>query len=999
MAFLAKTWQRVALAAVGGLIALAWLAWQCGHNPRIYFLPADHRAEWIIFPASVSAGSYHNAPLDTVFHRRFILPVAPSDAELSIRAAKQFRIRINGVQLKVTAPANWKEVTVAGLADYLRPGTDTIDVAVVNDDAPPALWLALTAGDLTLRSDATWDVSATDSAWRRATLAAQPRLPGPGNPASGGDGSLESMAAVWPIWLGLGVLAALTWWIGVGWLKRGSLGTVRRGHWSIILLATGAVVFGCLFVHNLICYPAIMGFDSPAHRDYVRYIQTHHALPWPDQGWEMYQPPLYYGAAALVLDVLKCAVDSAMGMALLRGFGLITGLGEMALIFLCLREAFPHRRDVALMGTALAAFVPMHLYMVNCVSNEPFEAVLVTGSVFLALKLLKKPESRWWLYGALGGALGAAMLAKVTAVLVAPIILAACGARLIAGKATAQRLVQTLGVTVLTAAIVCGWYYVRLWHRYGSPIIGNWDPVLGFKWWQDPGYRTAGDYLRFGRSLTDPFFSGMAGFGDGIYSTLWGDGLYSGVGVTASRPAWNFQLMAAGYLLALVPTGVLFCGAVVSLARFFRRPSAQMFLWLALPAVIGAGMIYMSLKVPSFAQAKAFYGLCLLAPLGFFAAAGWETLTRGHRLRQGILGVALCVWLANSVAAMWIRSDGSQLPLMIEMEPGAETDTHLRIGELRATLERDPADGEARWRLAELLQKLGQSDEAMAEARRAVIDDPGNPRAHLQLGIFLEARGEFSAAVEEGLTAARVGPDCVEVYRHLPAWLAAVGRNADAVAAMREGLALAPRDPGLHDALGAELLSQGQRPAAQAHFICALQLQPHFDAAEYHLGRMLVEDQKFTDAIPHLASFVEQNSSDAGGHFALATAQAENGDAADAKTNLEAVVTLAPDSPDLLGQVAWLLATQPDVRLRNGARAVQLAERARDLATQKDARLFVTLAAAYAEAGRFDDATEAAREALTLAQQANDHDNLPLYQKMLTTVSTKQKFRDEAATK
>lgn len=65
--------------------------------------------------------------------------------------------------------------------------------------------------------------------------------------------------------------------------------------------------------------------------------------------------------------------------------------------------------------------------------------------------------------------------------------------------------------------------------------------------------------------------------------------------------------------------------------------------------------------------------------------------------------------------------------------------------------------------------------------------------------------------------------------------------------------------------------------------------------------------------------------------------------------------------------MAWILATWPDALTRDGAKAVELAERADSLMRGKSPVIGATLAAAYAEAGRFADAVKTAQRALQLA--------------------------------
>jgi hypothetical protein len=109
--------------------------------------------------------------------------------------------------------------------------------------------------------------------------------------------------------------------------------------------------------------------------------------------------------------------------------------------------------------------------------------------------------------------------------------------------------------------VMCAWYFGRVWLRFGTPFVGGWDPHRGFAWWTDPGYRTLGDFLRFGRALTRPLYAGFNGFWDGLYATLWGDGLLAGRGEVHLIPHWwSISLMSAGILLALLPCLAVLAG-------------------------------------------------------------------------------------------------------------------------------------------------------------------------------------------------------------------------------------------------------------------------------------------------------------------------------------------------------------------------------------------------------------------------------------------------------
>src|SRR5262249_28377335 len=82
----------------------------------------------------------------------------------------------------------------------------------------------------------------------------------------------------------------------------------------------------------------------------------------------------------------------------------------------------------------------------------------------------------------------------------------------------------------------------------------------------------------------------------------------------------------------------------------------------------------------------------------------------------------------------------------------------------------------------------------------------------------------------------------------------------------------------------------------------------------------------------------------------------ERGDFARALADWEQVLRLDPDHSWTCQQIAWLLATCPEAKYRNGRRALTYAARANELEERKDARALACLAAAHAECGEFEKA-------------------------------------------
>jgi tetratricopeptide (TPR) repeat protein len=940
-----KAPHRAALAItlIGVMVAL--LTWLCVRDPKIAFLPGDGRAEWILFPSAPDAMPRPVADLDAVFRREFTLDGRPRAARLIMRAAKRVQLHINGNPVDIGTSRNWKDLSSTDVLAFLRAGTNTIEARVFNDNGPPALLLALATDQLTLRSDQTWETSFAGSAWRQAALATAPRMPGRGNLLAGGEGTLATLAVVWPIWMVFGVFSIVIWMAGRWWLSRTQLpnavavaGLSRRE--AIALLTFIAALWVALFCNNARLIPHAVGFDRHGHADYIDYIQKHRALPLPNEGWEMYQPPLYYGISAAALSSFGLTANDAAGANVLCLLTMLFGITHFILVFLTLRLLFPRQFGRQLVGLALAAFLPMQLYLSHYVTNETLVALLVSAAVYLCLRFLRAESASVAGYAGLGLCLGAAMLTKVTGILLVPVIVVALAGRLVAQKSPLASWWRVLGVTLVVCFAICGWYFLWIWSHCGTPLpkAQNWDVGSQFQYWQDNGYTTLAYFTRFGQSLVHPLFSGFWGFADGIYSTLWGDGLCGGASGMAFRPPWNYDLMVAGYLLAILPAFLVLVGAAASAVKLIHRGEADWFVLLGLAFAVEVGLIYLNLTVPFYSMVKSFYGLCALIPFCAFGAVGWEVLTRGRKWLQFALGTILLVWAMNSFAAVWIRGNAAATHMYLGTVFNKAGKTEAAAAEFAKAVNADPANAQARRFLASTLNESGKTDEALQQAKRAVELNPANAVCHRVLSVILAGQGQMERAIDEARRAVELGPENLSAHRLLSDCLFGLRRDNEAATAARNGLAVFPYEPSLHCVLGQALARKGDLRTATNQFAYALLLGP--DGAEVHLN--------FGRALLHL------------------------GDAPNGLRHFQEAVRLAPDSPLALNGLAWLLATYPDAAMRNGPEAVRLAEHACAVASRRNPALLTTLAAAYAEAGRFPEAINAAQEAISLARTAGN---------------------------
>jgi tetratricopeptide (TPR) repeat protein len=103
---------------------------------------------------------------------------------------------------------------------------------------------------------------------------------------------------------------------------------------------------------------------------------------------------------------------------------------------------------------------------------------------------------------------------------------------------------------------------------------------------------------------------------------------------------------------------------------------------------------------------------------------------------------------------------------------------------------------------------------------------------------------------------------------------------------------------------------------------------------------------------------------------------------------------LNPEFVPAFNNLAWVLATCPRAPIRNGARAVELAQRAKRLSGGANLTILRTLAAAYAEAGRFPEALEAAGQALDLATRQGNAATIDALQREIRLYRDGSPLRD-----
>jgi protein O-mannosyl-transferase len=328
------------------------------------------------------------------------------------------------------------------------------------------------------------------------------------------------------------------------------------------------------------------------------------------------------------------------------------------------------------------------------------------------------------------------------------------------------------------------------------------------------------------------------------------------------------------------------------------------------------------------------------------------------------------------------------------------------IAHYQRALEIQPRYADAGNNLGSALLEKGQVDEAIAWYQKALELQPDYALAHNNLGNALLRKGQVDEAIAQYCKTLALQPDYASAWNNLATALRKKGQLDEAIIHYRKALELNPCHARGHNNLGDVLLQMGRPDEAMAHFKMAVKIQPDFADARHNLGVTLMQRGRVDEAAVQFQKVVELKPGDAEArnnlgwclmqtgrvdegiaqfqkaleiqpgfaeaHSNLGFGLLQNGRVREAMAHLQTAVTVQPDNARTLSGLAWVLATCPDASVRNGTKAVELAERANQLAGGQDPLILRSLAAACAEAGRIAEAVTTARRALQLAEARSD---------------------------
>jgi tetratricopeptide (TPR) repeat protein len=272
-------------------------------------------------------------------------------------------------------------------------------------------------------------------------------------------------------------------------------------------------------------------------------------------------------------------------------------------------------------------------------------------------------------------------------------------------------------------------------------------------------------------------------------------------------------------------------------------------------------------------------------------------------------------------------------------------------------IEQDPNDAKAYFNRGHAYDATGQYDFAIADFSEAIEIDPKLATAYFNRGVSYHRIGQDDQAISDYTRAIEIDPNLAVVYVNRGVSYRDIGQDDQAISDNTKAIELNPRFAAAYNNRGNAYGGKGQHDQAISDYTKAIELNPQYAEAYLNRGRSYGNSGQHDLAIAEYTIALEISPEDARAHNAI----------------------------------AWLLATCPDTEFRNGTKAIEHAQTAVQI--EPEAVYIDTLAAAYAESGRFDEAIETQEEAISLFRQQGATDLLDEGIERLESYEIREPFR------
>jgi tetratricopeptide (TPR) repeat protein len=314
--------------------------------------------------------------------------------------------------------------------------------------------------------------------------------------------------------------------------------------------------------------------------------------------------------------------------------------------------------------------------------------------------------------------------------------------------------------------------------------------------------------------------------------------------------------------------------------------------------------------------------------------------------------------------------------------------------DLQRALELDQENADTCEALATVLIDLDETEEAEKIVKKLALLSP-NSIAPLTISAQLNAKKkDLTAALDDLNRALELEPTNTGVLLLRSYLYHEMNLFDQALADVKKVLEIRPQFDQARRFQIALLAQQGDLDKTLAELKRFHEEQPDDPELTLQLAILYSMKKESSKAIELYTKLIEADPKNSAALEGRAGVLLGTGKQADAIADFDKALAISPDESDMLNNLAWVLSTSPDDKLRDGKRAIKLATKACELTDYQQAHILSTLAAAYAETGDFEQAVKYSTKAVDLVKKSKDPEIQEALQKELDSYKAKKPWRE-----
>lgn len=257
-----------------------------------------------------------------------------------------------------------------------------------------------------------------------------------------------------------------------------------------------------------------------------------------------------------------------------------------------------------------------------------------------------------------------------------------------------------------------------------------------------------------------------------------------------------------------------------------------------------------------------------------------------------------------------------------------------------------------------------RAEKALADFDAALAIAPDDGETHEARGLALSVLEKYDEALESFNKAIEHSPDSATAHTHRARVRAIKRDTPGALKDVEHALELQPGSVQALQLHAALLGSTGKFDKALKDLNLLRTAMPNNPELLLQIATLYQASKQADKAIEAYGEVLKADPANVNAFRGRADAYLGQGKQAEAVADYDKALESDPKNSGVLNNLAWVLATSPDDKLRNGQRAIELATTACEVTEYKQAHILSTLAASYAETGNFEKAVEWSKKAV-----------------------------------